>query len=408
MDIVLCQRHLLIDRAIHRNMLLLQLALSGLLPERPHKGRGHKARGALHQSRSQLLHLRTGFCVQLLSGLGLHHLRNLIARFTPIQDDIGHVDCREAVFLALFAQQLRQRHAEELAHIAPGDHFLQTLLPRFFRALVEFLVKAVRRQLVEAARFHIEDHRFLAAVCVRLQIAGIMPRRIDGADIGVPRLIARGEQDRHRVVDDCRRCHIRDSLAREGFLQQVVDHLALDARRRKLLGPDDELRIVKVRLLRGEGKRMPQKVRRFMVAVHRLVNEVRQKAEHLIRRGSGAHIIILAFHNQRLADLFHDLIFSRAFQAYPKHAHIRAAKVQRKVLALLLSRRQSHIGLQHTQRARIHVLQPQLQVLPEIRRDLPQPLRINRKLLQNLLELCLIKCHHPTLPFLLFLLTFIF
>ena len=123
---------------------------------------------------------------------------------------------------------------------------------------------------------------------------------------------------------------------------------------------------------------------------------------------TGAHIIVLALHNQRLADLFHALIFSRAFQAYPKHAHIRAAKVQRKVLALFLSRRQSHIGLQHAQRARIHVLQPQLQVLPEIRRDLPQPLRINRKLLQNLLELCLIKCHHPTLPFLLFLLTFIF
>ena len=61
-------------------------------------------------------------------------------------------------------------------------------------------------------------------------------------------LVGGRELDSDRVVDDGRRLDVVETLAVERRLEQVVDDLALDARRRELFRPGDELRVVEVRL----------------------------------------------------------------------------------------------------------------------------------------------------------------
>ena len=183
-----------------------------------------------------------------MTGLGGDNLRRFAARSAVVENDVAHVDTGKTVRSALFLQQLGQCHAEELAHIAARNHLLQTLLARFFRVLVKFLIQTIRDQLHESAGFQIENHRLLRAVRIRFEIAGVMTGSIDGADIDVRLLIGGGQKDRNRIIDHGRRFNIVKALTVQRSLEQIIDHLPLDAGSRKFLCPDDKFCIVEIRL----------------------------------------------------------------------------------------------------------------------------------------------------------------
>ena len=176
-----------------------------------------------------------------------------------------------------------------------------------------------------------------------------MACRIDGADVGVGLLVGSGEQDGDRIVDDSRRLDIVDALAVQRFLEQVIDDLALDACRSEFLRPDDELRVVEVRLLRREGEGVAKQILRRVVALDGLIDEFCDEIELLLGRRALADEVVDALDAQRLGDFLQDFELAVTVEADAQDADIRAAEVECEVLALLLARRQSDVRLEHAQ-----------------------------------------------------------
>ena len=374
-------------------MLLLDGVVAGQLPDDADVRSRDEACRADDESRSELLQALAVDLFEVMARLGADDAADFREASRLIEDDVAHVDAREAVLLALLAEQFCDGHAEELAHVAAGDHLLEALLTRLLRLCVELCVKAVRRELHEAAGLEVEDHRALGLALERLEVAGVVARRIDGADVGVGLLVGSGEQDGNRVIDDGRRLDIVDALAVQRFLEQVVDDLALDACRGEFLRPDDELRVVEVRLLGGEGEGVAEQVLRRVVALDGLIDELCDEVELLLCRRTLADEVVDAFDAQRLRDFLEDFELAVTVEADAQDADVRAAEVEREVLARLLARRQADVRLEHAQRRLVRILEALAQVIAEVSRDFVEARSVDLEFLDDLSKLVLVKCH---------------
>ena len=207
-----------------------------------------------------------------------------------------------------------------------------------------------RAQLAEAARFHVDDGGRFGAVGKFFEVAGVLPRGVDRADVGIRLLVGGGEERGDGVVDDGDGDDVSRAAPCEGFFEQVVDDLALDALRRELLRPSDELGVVEVGLYRREGEGVTEQVRRRAVALDGLVDEFGEEVEHLFGSGAFSHIVVDARLGQGLRRLLDDLIPAASVQEDVQGAHVRAAEIEREEIADFLARRQGDIGAQHAQR----------------------------------------------------------
>ena len=385
-------RHLFIDGAVDGDRLRCEVLLGALqLPEDADERRGDEACGAVHDAQHEILHFVRVSGIERVPRLFRDELDDSRMRGILIVHDGRHVDAREAIVLAFFAKELGERHAEELAHVAARHHLLEALLARLLRDLVELDVKTTRRQAVEAAGFEVQDHRLLCAVRIRLEVARIVARRVDAADVDVVMLVSRRELDGNRVVDDGRRLDVVKAFLVQRVLEEVVDDLALDTRRRKFLRPDDEFRVVKIRLRRRERERVPEEIFLRVIALDGLLHEVGDETEHLVGRGISRDVVVLSGHDERLRDFLQDFEFAVAIEADAQHADIRAAEIEREVLARLLARRQADVRLQHAHGAEVGILEALLEVIAERARDLAQLVAVDGEVAEDGFELVLVK-----------------
>ena len=368
------------------------------LPEDADERSGNEACRAVHDAQDEILHFVSVSSIKRVAGLFCDELDDGRMLRILVVHDGRHVDACEAVVLALFVKEFGKCHAEELAHVAAGHHLFEALLARLLRDLVELDVETARRQAVEATRFEVQDHRFLRFVRIRLEVAGVVARRVDAADVDVVMLVGGRELDGDRIVDDGRRLDIVEAFLVQRILEEIIDDLALDARRRKFLRPDDELRVVEVGLLRRERERMAEEILLRVIALHGLFHEVSDEAEHLLGRSISRDVVVLSGHDERLRDFLQDFEFAVAIEADAQHADIRAAEIEREVLARLLARRQADVRLQHAHGAEVGILEALLEVIAERPRDLAQLVAVDGEVVQNVFELLLVKCHNVSSP----------
>ena len=229
-----------------------------------------------------------------------------------------------------------------------------------------------------------------------------MARSIDGTDVDIRLFVGCSQENGYRIVDDGRRFNIINALTVQRFLQQVIDHLALNARRSKFLRPDDEFSIVKIRLFRGEREGVTQEILFLMVAVNGFIYEFSDEIKHFLSRGICADEIVYAFHLQRLSHLFEHFELAFTHELNPQNTQVRAAEVQCQIFAGFLAGGQAQIGLEHTQRRFVRILESQTQIITEISGNFPELLAVHREFINKLCKMFLIKSHF-LFPFNIFL-----
>ena len=138
---------------------------------------------------------------------------------------------------------------------------------------------------------------------------------------------------------------------------------------------------------------MAEEILLRMVALHGLLYETGDEVEHLLRRGVRGDVVIGTGHDERLRDLAEHLELPVALEADEQHAHVRAAEVEREILALFLARRQADVRLEHLERALRGILEPLLEIVAEISRDGLELIAVDREILEDALELVLVKRH---------------
>ena len=148
--------------------------------------------------------------------------------------------------------------------------------------------------------------------------------------------------------------------------------------------------------MRREAERVTEIEFRLVIPVDRLIDQPRKEVKHLLGSGIGGDVTVFARDDQRLADFFHDLETTGALELDALHADVGAAEVERKELAGLFTRRQPDVGFEHAQRGILGIVEPELEVLTEIRGDFAELLRIDCELVDERLQLLSVQCHFNT------------
>ena len=139
--------------------------------------------------------------------------------------------------------------------------------------------------------------------------------------------------------------------------------------------------------------RVAEQVLRRVVALDGLIDELCDEVELLLCRRALADEVVDAFDAQRLRDFLEDLEFAVTVEADAQDADVRAAEVEREVLARLLARRQADVRLEHAQRRLVRILEALAQVIAEVSRDFVEARSVDLEFLDDLSKLVLVKCH---------------
>ena len=138
---------------------------------------------------------------------------------------------------------------------------------------------------------------------------------------------------------------------------------------------------------------MSEKIRCFMIATDRLINKTCNKVKHLLTRRLRANEVVNTIDLERLCNVGEHFIFPIAREAIEQDAHVRSAEVERKIVAVLLARRESQIGRQHAQGGVGRACKSEAHILTEVCRRLVQMLRIHRKRSDDFIVKHGIECH---------------
>ena len=313
------------------------------------EGRSDEAGGARDDDAREILQQVQLKRVEFFARLFFEDGSGFVTVEVGVGDDGGKVDAREGE-RSVLAEDVGERLAVDFAEVASRYHLFQMLCAGLFGGFVDVPVILRRTQFAEAARLHVDDGGRLGAVRELLEVAGVLPRGVDRADVGVRLLVGGGKERGDGVVDDGDGDDVSRAAPCERFFQKVVDDLALDALRRELLRPSDELGVVEVGLHRREGEGVTEQVRRRAVALDGFVDEFGEEVEHLLGGGVCRHIVVNARLGQGLRRLLDDLVPAASVQQDVQGAYVRAAEVECEEIADLLARRQGDVGAQHAQR----------------------------------------------------------
>ena len=386
-------RHVLIYGAIDSNVLLSNLAGAGQMPQDTCEAGCHDAGGADGNSLGQVADICCLTRLQL-ANLGTDNLGSIGSSCRGIGHNAGHVDSVEI-------RTLRQVHhclhgkAQELAHVTAGNHLLKALVARTLGLCIQLVVPLARHQLVEAAGLHVDDSGRTVSSRSALHVAIVAAGSVDAANLGIRILIAGSQQLCHGVIDNSHNLDIFQSLPVEGSLQKVIDNLTLNARNRKLLGPDNQAGIVNIGLLGREREGMTEIVGLFLSTSQKLSKHISNKVKYLLSRGRTINQVIFLRH-QWLCHHLDNLILAIALEAHQLSTEVGAAEIQCQELTFFLTVWHTDVGAKHWH-ACFLAPERQLHVKAQCTGNLIQLFLVQSQLLNNPFQLFLVN-PHQTFP----------
>ena len=385
--------HLLVDRAIHGDELVLCLCLTRAVTDDARVGRSDNVRGALDHRPRELLHEGTVGGGKGHARLGLDDRARGVAVEEGICHDGRELDAREGIRGSLLPEEIGECRAVEHPEVASRYHFFEPLCTGLLGTGVDGIIVFREGEAVEAARLHVDDHGLLAAVREVLEVAGVLPRGVDRADVGVLAFVRRREEHGNRVVDDGDGHDVLHAAPHESILEEIVYDLALDPLRRELLRPCDEPCVAEIRLLRGEGEGVAEQILGLMVALDCLVDDLGEEVEHLIRRCIRADVVVDAGEGERLGNLAFDLILAAAVEAEAEGADVRPAEVKCEECAGLSARRQTRERAEHPQARAFFVRKPCVHLGAKIIGNVVQRIVVQGKGCLDFLKFLMIQFH---------------